>query len=181
MSEDPRRARCNKCSKFFKENVNTILKNHGNLYCKMMKFGMDRSRATTTNHGTNWTYDQSLVWEWWKFMIQESLSFDYFDSPQLTKLIHETLQPCYWIAVQPLDKIQLILGISLTWNYSKFRKNVTFEAWSTPHSSPILYICVTVLRLNSQNCMKCRIVFELFGYLHWRKFIYNFELHNKHL
>ena len=97
MSNGPNKARCKLCGCFFKHDANTTLKNHIELkYCKALKNEASRGQATMSNDGSVFAYNVDAVREQMaKFVIQQSLPFNHFDNPHLTRLIQQTLQPRY--------------------------------------------------------------------------------------
>ncbi|KAD7479255.1 hypothetical protein E3N88_02391 [Mikania micrantha] len=97
MSSGPNKARCKLCGSFFKHDTNTTLKNHHEFkYCKALKNEASRGQPTMSNDGSIFAYSVDAVREQMaQFVIQQSLPFNHFDNPRLTRLIQQTLQPRY--------------------------------------------------------------------------------------
>ncbi|KAL8217074.1 hypothetical protein R6Q57_023911 [Mikania cordata] len=97
MSSGPNKARCKLCGSFFKHDVNMTLKNHHEFkYCKALKKEAARGQPTMSNDMSIFVYSVDAVREQMtQFVIQQSLLFNHFDSPRLTRLIQQTLQPRY--------------------------------------------------------------------------------------
>ncbi|KAD4385752.1 hypothetical protein E3N88_25921 [Mikania micrantha] len=97
MSSGPNKACCKLCGSFFKHDANTTLKNHHEFkYCKALKNEASRGQPTMSNDGSIFAYSVDAVREQMaQFVIQQSLPFNHFDNPRLTRLIQQTLQPCY--------------------------------------------------------------------------------------
>ncbi|KAL8257748.1 hypothetical protein R6Q59_029789 [Mikania micrantha] len=93
----PNKARCKLCDSFFKNDANSTLKNHHEFkYCKALKNEASRGQPTMSNDGSIFAYSVDAVREQMaQFVIQQSLPFDHFDNPRLTRLIQQTLQPRY--------------------------------------------------------------------------------------
>lgn len=174
MLRGPRKAWCNKSGNFFKEDGNIILRNHSDLSCKTVKFGLNQDQATMSNQSTVWMYNQSLdrVIKT-MFVIQESWSFDLFDNPRLMELIQETIQLHFVTIIRTTlrrDTLNM-LNLAKESNDSKFWKARALSKIKVqclvgaPIGSTDLYLCVTDHWL-TWHTMKHMTMFKLLGYLH---------------
>ncbi|GJU45237.1 hypothetical protein Tco_1202503 [Tanacetum coccineum] len=65
MSSGLRKMKCKKCGSFFKEDENTMLKNHMNKSCPALKAASSSSQTTMGIDGSLWLYeatDRVVVW-----------------------------------------------------------------------------------------------------------------------
>nr|GEW83718.1 hypothetical protein [Tanacetum cinerariifolium] len=159
MSDNLKRARCKKCSHFFKTDSNSTLRTHMNKSCPVVKEAASSGQTTMGNDGSLWQYEADRVRDRMaKFVIQETLPFDHFDNRRMPDLIKETLQPRYChvsratlrrdcIKLWAQAKNELILGFQ---NF-KTGVNLTCDVWTAPHGSPDSYLCVTAHWVNPKT------------------------------
>ena len=177
MQTGPNKARCKYCGKFYKKDANTSLGNHISVpHCKALKGEPSKGQTSLASEGTMWAYNVEAVREQMgNFVIQESLPFNHFDNPRLTKLIQKTLQPRY----THVSRATLRRDCLKRWKQAKVHMisyfenlqtgvNLTSDVWSSPHGSPDSYICVTAhwVEPSSWQMMKRTIAFQLFDYPH---------------
>lgn len=165
MVSGPNKARCKKCGKFLKPSSNSTLRKHVEMYCKVVKSGV------VDDDEDVWVFDENaLRVEMAKFVIQQGLSFGYFENPRLTKLFQETIQPLY----TPVSGTTLIRECFKMWKNAKnelileFENlktgvNLTCDVWKAPYDIPDSYVCVTAHWVDPKTwqMMKRTISFEL--------------------
>ncbi|KAL8226178.1 hypothetical protein R6Q57_018735 [Mikania cordata] len=75
-------------SVFFKHDANSALKNHEYKYRKALKNEAARGQPTMSNDGSIFAYSVDAVrGQMAQVVIQQSLSFNHFDNPRLTRVI----------------------------------------------------------------------------------------------
>lgn len=176
MSNGSKLARCKHCSKFFKSESNSSLKNHTEKACKALKSGTTHGQADMTTQGGVFTYNAEKVREGLaKLVISKGLPFDHFDDERMTKMIQTLLQPRYTHVSRATlrrdalkmwrdAKNQMILGFE----QHKFGVSLTCDVWTSPHNTGNSYLAVTAHWFDQQNWQqnKRTIAFELFGEPH---------------
>ena len=96
MSNGVDKARCKGCGTFLKPESNSTLRSHLTKHCVVVKNNPANDQAQMSQECGVWNFDPDMVREMMgNLVIQESLPFNHFDNPRLTKMIQKALQPRY--------------------------------------------------------------------------------------
>ncbi|KAD5960630.1 hypothetical protein E3N88_12102 [Mikania micrantha] len=88
--------RCKGCGTFLKPESNSTLRSHLTKHCVVVKNNPANDQAQMSQECGVWNFDPDMVGEMMgNLVIQESLPFNHFDNPRLTKVIQKALQPRY--------------------------------------------------------------------------------------
>src|ERR1043166_8744284 len=94
MSDGLVKARCKKCGIFLGKDANSTLRNHVSKHCKVLKGVPEEGQPSKGQDGSIFAYSAERTREAFaQFVIQDTLPFNHFDNPRLTKVIQENLQP----------------------------------------------------------------------------------------
>ncbi|KAD4180425.1 hypothetical protein E3N88_29016 [Mikania micrantha] len=94
MSNGVDKARCKGCGIFLKPESNSTLRSHLTKHCVVVKNNPANAQAQMSQECEVWNFDPDMVREMMgNLVIQESLPFNHFDNPRLTKMIQKALQP----------------------------------------------------------------------------------------
>ncbi|KAD6118952.1 hypothetical protein E3N88_10223 [Mikania micrantha] len=94
MSNGVDKARCKGCGTFLKPKSNSTLRSHLMKHCVVVKNNPANDQAQMSTECGVWNFDPDMVPEMMRnLIIQESLPFNHFDSPLLTRMIQKALQP----------------------------------------------------------------------------------------
>lgn len=176
LSDNTTKAHCKYCGHFLSAASNSTLKTHTEKYCEPLKATPREGQASVARDGTIFAYSaERCRQEFACFVIQDTLPFNHFDNPRLTRVIQNTLQPRYnqvsrhtlkreCMKIWKKAKQELVKGFeNLNVNV-----NLTTDVWSAPHGLPGSYLCVTAhwVDPNTWQMMKRTIAFENFEYPH---------------
>ncbi|KAD2803999.1 hypothetical protein E3N88_37376 [Mikania micrantha] len=148
MSNGVDKARCKGCGTFLKPESNSTLRSHLTKHCVVVKNNPASDQAQMSQECGVWNFDTDMVREMMgNLVIQESLPFNHFDNPRLTKMIQKALQPRYHqVRLGTYQQDGIRLGVCLTAPYDKgkpWKQNVTKRARGTSASSELGRYLVT--------------------------------------
>ncbi|KAD4584027.1 hypothetical protein E3N88_21628 [Mikania micrantha] len=90
MSNGVDKARCKGCGTFLKPESNSTLRSHLTKHCIVVKNNPANDQAQMSQECGVWNFDPDMVREkMGNLVIQESLTFNHFDNPRLTKMIQK--------------------------------------------------------------------------------------------
>ncbi|KAD1137716.1 hypothetical protein E3N88_43226 [Mikania micrantha] len=121
MSNGVDKARCKGCGTFLKPESNSTLRSHLTKHCVVVKNNPANDQAQMSQKCGVWNFDPDMDREMMgNLVIQESLSFNHFDNPRLTKMIQKALQPRYHqVRLGTYQQDGIRLGVCLTAPYDK--------------------------------------------------------------
>ena len=176
LTNDAIKARCKGCGNFFKHESNSSLRNHIQKHCMAVKNNPEAGQSSMSQDAGIWNFDPNILREMMgNLIIQQTLPFNHFDNPRLTRMIQKALQPRYnqvsrtTIRRDCLKRWKEAKNILISaFENLKTGVSITSDVWSAPHGSPHSYLCVTAHWIDpvTWQMMKRVIAFELFPYPH---------------
>ncbi|GKE63432.1 zinc finger, BED-type, phospholipase-like, homeodomain-like protein [Tanacetum coccineum] len=96
MSDNTTNAQCKLCFHLLSASSNTMLRAHINKYFDALKTVPEAGQSSMGRDGGIFIYNSDLIREQFSgLVIQEALSFNHFDNPQMTRVFQNHLQPKY--------------------------------------------------------------------------------------